>query len=110
MTVAAPFKLRTDDRIKDQELPEAQPYEPLWLTVEKSFKLRDQTNTLPVKSGLTKPVSPKLSTLERMKLRDDFTNPESVPIEPVFKARPFNPKIFEKRQDSIKPIEKREST
>jgi len=58
---------------------------------------------------LTVPQPPKLSTEERMKLRDEMAVAPSEQEDPVlFKARPFNRKIFEKKPD--KPVEKKEAT
>jgi hypothetical protein len=41
-----------------------------------------------------------------MRLRDEIAVPADTP---VFKARPFNPKIFEKKPEA-KPVEKKEAT
>ena len=46
LTVATPFKLRTDQRIRqdnqmDQEREQKEEYEPLWAQIKKNFKLRD---------------------------------------------------------------------
>ena len=45
-----------------------------------------------------------------MKLRDEMTvSGDAEEGGPVFKARPFNPKIFEKKFEA-KPLEKKETT
>jgi hypothetical protein len=55
LTVFTPFELRTAKRMRleneliEKETGQAQPYEPLWLQVQKSFQLRDSTNQTPCK-------------------------------------------------------------
>ena len=50
---------------------------------------------------LTRPKSPTLHTTQRMKLKDDFTVDSVEPSVTVFKAIPFNPKLFEKSDKII---------
>lgn len=62
--------------------------------------MADQTDPKTLNRGLTKPRSPNLSTLNRIKLKDDLSVASADKIKESnsvheFKARPFNKKIFE---------------
>ena len=85
LTIFTPFELRTSKRIRveaEQMSTKAEcSYEPLWLQIQKSFKLRDTTNNhsdqYQLERSLTRPKSPTLHTNQRSKLKDDTTvNPE----------------------------------
>ena len=81
-------------------------YEPLWKTIEKNFQLRDNGETavegskMPRK--LTKPISPNLQTMKRVKFQNGFdyemTNEVTNDDQGGFKARPLKKGILERAQ------------
>ena len=75
-----PFELKTSKRVRiDLEEKNQETYEPLWAQIKKSFKLRDEDETMKscpntaTKKHLTRPRSPNLQTIQRMKLKDDLS-------------------------------------
>ena len=50
-----------------------------------------------LKRALTKPKSPTLQTVKRMKMKDDIASADKINEDhsQEFKARPFNKKIFD---------------
>lgn len=104
LTVAAPFQLRTEQRGRDEDEVKKEEYEPLWMQVQKCFRLREEESQqhIGVKRGLTRPRSPTLHVTKRMKLRDDMNDQgESQEESRLFKARPLNKRIFEKRDEVV---------
>ncbi len=90
--------------IDDAKTETQEQYEPLWAQIQKNFKLRDGDVKQDLHFGanreLTKPKSPTLQTLERMKLKGDIQIASADKIYEnkfmsEFKAMPFNRKAFE---------------